>query len=80
MHSAQELSLLRHSLTDELSCLSRDLVSPMSDGEATATLLEDVETLHRSLKELGSVKSYLRIIQYALTLRFVSSRKYVKLS
>lgn len=80
MHSAQELSLLRHSLTDELSCLSRDLVSPMSDGEATATLLEDVETLHRSLKELGSVKSYLRILQHALTLRFVSSRKYVKLS
>lgn len=78
MHSAQELSLLRHSLTDELSYLSRELVSSMSDGETTPTLLEDIETLHRSLKELGSVKSYLRIIQHALTLRFVSSHKYAE--
>ena len=79
MHSAQELSLLRHSLTDELSYLSRDLVPSMSDGEVTATLLEDIETLHRSLKELGSVKTYLRIIQHALSLRFNSSCKYAKI-
>lgn len=68
-HTAQELSLLRHSLTDELSDLSNELVSAMSDGERKSTLLEDIETLHRNLKELESVKGYVQIIQHTLSLR-----------
>lgn len=68
-HTAQELSLLRHSLTDELSELSNELVSAMSDGERKCTLLEDIETLHRTLKELQSVKGYVQIIQHTLDLR-----------
>lgn len=69
LNSAQELSLLRHSLTDELSYLSHELVSSMSEAKIGPTLLEDIETLHRSLKELESVKSYVQIIEHALELR-----------
>lgn len=69
LNSAQELSLVRHSLADELLDLSQDLVSSMSDGDRQSTLLEDIETLHRSLKELQSVKGYVKVIEYALKLR-----------
>jgi hypothetical protein len=69
IHSAQELSLVRHSLADELLDLSQELVSTMSDGDRQSTLLEDIETLHRSLKELQSVKGYVQIIEHALKLR-----------
>lgn len=67
--SAQELSLLRHSLADELEYLSHSLVSALSDGEKQSTLLEDIETLQRNLKELQSVKSYVLVIEHALTQR-----------
>ncbi len=48
--------LERHSLADELASLSQDLVSSLSDVNRPPTLLEDIETLHRNLKELKSVK------------------------
>lgn len=69
LNSAQELSLVRHSLADELLDLSQELVSNMSDCDRPPTLLEDIETLHRSLKELQSVKGYVQVIEYALKLR-----------
>jgi RAD50-interacting protein 1 len=69
LHTAQELSLVRHSLADELLDLSQELVSTISDGDRQPTLLEDIETLHRSLKELQSVKGYVQIIEHALKLR-----------
>ncbi|KAJ3552815.1 hypothetical protein NM688_g3951 [Phlebia brevispora] len=69
LHKAQELSLLRHSLADELSFLSQELVSTLSGPESKPTLLEDIEILHRNLKELQSVKSYIQVIEYALKLR-----------
>jgi len=56
-------------LADELSYLSQELVSSMSDSERRPTLLEDIETLHRSLKELQSVKAYVQVISHALALR-----------
>ncbi|PCH33328.1 hypothetical protein WOLCODRAFT_111625 [Wolfiporia cocos MD-104 SS10] len=70
LHTAQELSLLRHSLSDEVSYLSQQLVSSFSESTETVgpTLLEDLETLHRSLKELESVKAYVRVVQRALQL------------
>ncbi|RPD81666.1 hypothetical protein L226DRAFT_527933 [Lentinus tigrinus ALCF2SS1-7] len=68
LHTAQELSLLRHSLADELSYLSGELVSSLSGPEEGPTLLEDLEALHRSLKELESVKGYVQIIEHALRL------------
>ena len=41
----------------------------MSDDDRPSTLLEDIETLHRSLKELQNVKGYVQLIEYALKLR-----------
>ncbi|THH29732.1 hypothetical protein EUX98_g4456 [Antrodiella citrinella] len=66
LHTAQELSLLRHSLADELSFLSTELVSSMSGPDGKPTLLEEIETMHRSLKELESVKGYVQVIERAL--------------
>ena len=74
LHNAQELSLLRHSLADELSYLSTELVSTLSGPEGKPTLLEDIETLHRSLKELQSVKGYIQVIEHALMVKCVPSR------
>ena len=74
LHTAEELSLLRHSLADELSFLSGELVSSLSGPEEGPTLLEDLEALHRSLKELESVKGYVQVIEHALKLRYVSIR------
>jgi hypothetical protein len=42
----------------------------MSDGDSESTLLEDIETLHRNLKELQSVKGYVQVIEHALKLRW----------
>jgi RAD50-interacting protein 1 len=71
VQSAHELSLRRQSLSDELVFLSRDLVSTYSEGGSKPTILEEVETLHRNLKELESVKGYMQIIEHALKLRCV---------
>ncbi|OCH88619.1 RINT-1 family protein [Obba rivulosa] len=68
LQTAQELSLLRHSLADELSHLSQQLVSSMGEGGSAPTLLEDLETLHRNLKELESVKGYVQVVEHALNL------------
>jgi RAD50-interacting protein 1 len=70
LHSAQELSLLRHTLADDVSTLSGELVSSMSREQGQATLLEDLETMHRSLKELDSVRTYVEVIESALKLRY----------
>jgi hypothetical protein len=43
----------------------------MSEAESGPTLLEDIETLHRNLKELESVKGYVQVIEHALKLRYV---------
>ena len=69
LHTAQELSLLRHSLADELSYLSAELVSTLSGPEGKPTLLEDIETLHRNLKELQTIKGYVQVIEHALKIR-----------
>ncbi|KAF8993873.1 RINT-1 family protein [Hymenopellis radicata] len=66
--AAQELSLQRHALADELSTLTRNLVSSLSDADGQPTLLEDIETMHRNLKELNHVRSYVQVIEYALRL------------
>jgi hypothetical protein len=71
LHTAQELSLMRHSLADELSYLSQGFVSSFSDEQGKATLLEDIETLHRNLKELQTIKGYVQIIHRTLRLRYI---------
>ncbi|KAF7306558.1 hypothetical protein MIND_00447100 [Mycena indigotica] len=67
-NTAQDLSLQRHSLADELSYLSDKLTSAYSEENEGPTLLEDIETLHRNLKELESVKGYVQVIHHALKL------------
>jgi hypothetical protein len=69
LETVQELGLIKDSLSDELSYLSNELVSSMSGPDRQPTLLEDLETLHRNLKELESVKSYVQVIHRALSLR-----------
>ena len=73
LHTAQELALLLHSLADEFAYLSDELVSSLSGPDEGPTLLEDLEALHRSLKELESVKGYVQVIERALRLGCVIS-------
>ncbi|KAH9937391.1 TIP-1 family-domain-containing protein [Fomitopsis serialis] len=75
LHTAQELSLLRHSLSDELVLLADQLESSLGGVERKPTLLEDIESLHRSLKELESVKRYVQIIEHALRLSEVAVKQ-----
>lgn len=68
--TAKELSLTRHALADELSSLSTELVSSHnSEGRAGITLLEELESLHRNLKELENVRNYVLVIERAVRLR-----------
>ena len=73
LNIAKELSLLRHSLDVDLSELTRELVSLGYNEEHEPMLLEDLETLHRNLKELQSVKQYVQVIEHVLVLRWVIS-------
>ncbi|KAI9444970.1 TIP-1 family-domain-containing protein [Lactarius indigo] len=68
LHSAQELSLLGHSLVDELSLLFGQLLTDSSQQSESTTLLEDLEAMHRSLREQESIKAYVQVIQRALQL------------
>ncbi|KAG9314616.1 RINT-1 family protein [Chiua virens] len=67
---ARELASLRDSLEDDLAYLSHDLVSaPSPTGDDNApTLLEDIDTMHRALKELESVRSYVAVVERTLQL------------
>jgi len=69
LETAQNLSLLRHSLADKLSDVSQELSLEYNE-DREPILLEDLETLHRNLKELQSVKEYVQAIQHALQLRY----------
>ena len=73
LNSAQELSLLGHSLADELSSLSGQLLSENSQPGESPTLLEDLEAMHRNLREQESVKAYVQVIHRALQLRCAST-------
>jgi RAD50-interacting protein 1 len=73
LHSAQELSLLGHSLVDELTPLCGQLLSDNSQPDEPPTLLEDLEAMHRRLREQESVKAYVQVIHRALLLRYVAS-------
>ncbi|PPQ63719.1 hypothetical protein CVT24_004299 [Panaeolus cyanescens] len=65
---AQDLSLQRHSLEDELSELSQTLLPLTYASDQESSLLQDLETLHRNLKELQSVKEYVEVIDGVLVL------------
>ena len=69
--TAKELSLIRHTLNDELTDLTQGLRPLEYREDREPVLLEDLETLHRDLNELQSVKQYVQVIEYALKLRQV---------
>lgn len=71
LDKAKDLASLRDSLEDDLAYLSHDLVSaPSLTGDDNGpTLLEDIETMHRALKELESVRSYVTVVERTLQLR-----------
>jgi hypothetical protein len=73
LHSAQELSLLGHSLVDELTSLFGQLLSENSQPGESPTLLEDLEAMHRNLREQESIKAYVQVIHRALELRCAST-------
>jgi hypothetical protein len=73
LHSAQELSLLGHSLVDELTSLFGQLVSDHLQPGEPPTLLEDLEAMHRNLREQESIKAYVQVIHRALELRCAST-------
>ncbi|KAF9498112.1 hypothetical protein BDN71DRAFT_1443821 [Pleurotus eryngii] len=76
LHTAQELSLVRHSLADELADINEDLVPHFSDdGERTSTLLEDIQSLHRDLGELSNLKEYVLVIERAIKLSDASAQQ-----
>jgi RAD50-interacting protein 1 len=68
LHTAQELSLSRHSLLDDLASLRGDLTSSLSNPDRQPTLLEELETLQRQLAELNHVRDYIRVVHHALGL------------
>ncbi|KZS93221.1 hypothetical protein SISNIDRAFT_454361 [Sistotremastrum niveocremeum HHB9708] len=68
LEEVKELSLSRYSLTDQLSDLRNELISATLGTDSGPTLLEEIETLHRSLKELEGVKGYVQIIEKGLRL------------
>lgn len=73
LHAAQELSLLGHSLVDELTSLFGQLLSDHSQPDEPPTLLEELETMHRCLQEQESIKAYVQVIHRALLLRCVAA-------
>ena len=73
LHAAQELSLLGHSLVDELASLFGQLRSDHSQPDEPPTLLEELEAMHRCLREQESLKAYVQVIHRALLLRCVAT-------
>jgi len=71
--SAQDVALARYIITDELQALPGELISSSNHGLEESTLLEDLETLQRSLRETESVRSYVKVIERTLVLRSVQS-------
>ncbi|KAG1754984.1 RINT-1 family protein [Suillus paluster] len=70
LDTARELAEDRESIENEMTYLSHELVSSLSPSKlgASPTLLEDIETMHRVLKELESVRAYVAVIERTLTL------------
>ncbi|KAF8758327.1 RINT-1 / TIP-1 family [Rhizoctonia solani] len=66
LDSAQELSLKRHLIADDILAL-RDELSPV-DPKGKQTLLSELEELHKRIAELEGAKNYLQILERGLQL------------
>ncbi|CAE6408530.1 unnamed protein product, partial [Rhizoctonia solani] len=67
LDSAQELSLKRHLIADDILAL-RDELAPV-DPEGKSTLLSELEELHKRISELEGAKSYVQVLERGLRLR-----------
>jgi len=69
--TAKETALSRYALTDDISALKDELVpSEVVLGAETKTLLGDLESSHEKLEQLEQARTYLRIVERGLHLRF----------
>ncbi|KAF8744205.1 RINT-1 / TIP-1 family, partial [Rhizoctonia solani] len=66
LDSAQELSLKRHLIADDILAL-RDELSPV-DPKGKQTLLSELEELHKRIAELEGAKNYLQVLERVLQL------------
>ncbi|THU91630.1 RINT-1 family protein [Dendrothele bispora CBS 962.96] len=73
--TAQELSLQRHLLADELEELYQKLLPSFDDEQVSSSLLKDIEILHRNLTELEDIKGYVQIIEHGLQLSDVATQE-----
>jgi hypothetical protein len=75
LDTARGLAEDRETIENEMTYLSHELISSISPSksESNPTLLEDIETMHRILKELESVRAYVAVIERTLTLRCAPS-------
>lgn len=72
--AAKETALARYVLTDDITTLKEELVSVASQeslGEPSTTLLEDLEALHEKLGQLEQARTYVRIVERGVQLRYV---------
>ncbi|KAG8885666.1 hypothetical protein FRB97_000109 [Tulasnella sp. 331] len=69
LQAANELSLTRHALIDQLSSLSELLLpSTTAKGKQPRTLLEDMEELHEQLRNLQLTRDYMSVLEHASAL------------
>ncbi|KAI6134109.1 TIP-1 family-domain-containing protein [Pisolithus croceorrhizus] len=70
LENARDLASQRDGIEDDLAYLSHCLVSSLSPTteDNVATLLEDIEVMHRTLKELQNVRAYVAVVQRGLAL------------
>ncbi|KDQ20405.1 hypothetical protein BOTBODRAFT_183196 [Botryobasidium botryosum FD-172 SS1] len=70
LHTAQELSLIRHGIADEQTALAEELVPDATSdkGKGKQTLLQDLEELHERLGELERARTYVRAVERCLVL------------
>ena len=68
--TAKETALSRYALTDGISALKDELAPSDVLGAESKTLLGDLESSHEKLEQLEQARTYLRIVERGLHLRF----------
>ncbi|KAG9103847.1 hypothetical protein FRC06_007525 [Ceratobasidium sp. 370] len=67
LETAQEASLKRHILADEISALQEEL-APDGESRGKPSLLYELEQLHKRIAELEGAKVYMRVLERGLQL------------
>ena len=73
--TAKETALARYALTDDIGVLKDELAVAPEVGPESKTLLEDLESSHERLDQLEQARTYLRIVERGLNLRFALERE-----